>query len=267
MKKYLLKNIGIFCCVAIVLSLFSACGEKRKGMSKALYIINDTDVTVTSLLLDVEKKPLDVPIELLDYSLVPGSYQEVIISLPEKQAKNGEWTALAITEEGAEHSKPFAVGDMNPHGDRPVQGFYVTWFGDGSQGHYSVGASFLKLEEFLQSHFNENSDTVADQTSDNEAAEDNDLDAYATLITGERFIVNGNPNHGNIVFFENHTVYFETVGGDVEGVYYILDEEIYCDFADDDESGEIVFLIIDEDILSWDNGDDEPILLIREGSR
>lgn len=120
-------------------------------MSKTLYVINETDTTLTSLLLDVEGKPLDKPIEVLSGPVKAGGVQKVVISLPEKQAKKEEWTVLAITEKGAEYSKPFTVSDMNPHGDNPVKGFYVKWFETESGGHYSVGVSFIPPEEIMQS--------------------------------------------------------------------------------------------------------------------
>lgn len=131
------------------LVLCSACGGARVSMSKSLYVVNETGVTLTSLTLDVEGKPLEEPIEILDGPLEAGGTLETVISLPEKQAKKGDWTVFAVTEDGAEASQPFTVGDMNPHGDNPVQGFYVRWFEEGSGGHYSAGVSFQSLEDYM----------------------------------------------------------------------------------------------------------------------
>lgn len=46
-----------------VLTLCSACGEDKVSMSKSLYVVNETDVTLESLLLDVEGKPLADPLK------------------------------------------------------------------------------------------------------------------------------------------------------------------------------------------------------------
>lgn len=150
LKKYFKQPLALLVSLMMLTGLLAGCRDavpSRVTMSKSLYVVNQTDSVVTSLTLDVEGTPLAEPIEILDGPLEPGGVTEVFFSMPEKQAKTGEWIALAVTEMGTEYSKPFTIGDMNPHGENPLKTFYVKWFDTGAGGHFSVGASFSEPEE------------------------------------------------------------------------------------------------------------------------
>lgn len=151
MKRKITKKILAFVFIITLITMCAACGGNTNSISMSFYISNDTDVTLNSLLLDVEGKPLAEPIEVLSGPLEAWGVQEVTISLPEKQAKKGEWTVLPITEEGAEFSKPFAFGEMYLDEETPLQGFYVKWFEKSKGGNYGAGVCFKSLEEFLDS--------------------------------------------------------------------------------------------------------------------
>jgi hypothetical protein len=148
MKKSF-KIFGIIAVLLLALALGLAnYNGKRASISKSLWVSNETDVTLNSLILDVDGKPLDEPIEILDSPLAAGDIRECFISLPEKQAKNAEWTVIPATEDEDAKNEPLHIDDMNPHGDNPVKGFYVKWFDRGG-GHYSTGVSFQTFGEVL----------------------------------------------------------------------------------------------------------------------
>lgn len=232
--------------VAMISSLIfmAGCGEKRVSMSKSLYVVNNTDTTLVSLRLNVEDNPLDKDIEVLEEPIEPYGYRELIISLPEKQAKNGEWTVLPITEKGEEYSTKFEFGDLNPHGDSPA-GFYIQWFGDEESGHYSAGASFSTLEDFI--------------TTEDDVAEE------IYLVYDERYLLFGDENYGYAIFYEDGNMFMEMVNGDLNGHYTIEGNEIICTLDNGEEEGDLIFTFLDSDNLQWDAPDnEEPIMLIRE---
>ncbi len=133
--KILKKIVSIVCAVVMLMGL-AACGEKRVNLSKNMLVANQSDVTVNSINLDVVDGSLESPIKLLDSPLTPGEARAITFSVPEKQAKSGEWKVWCETVDG-ESSNPFEFGEFNPHGEgSDISCFGVSWNED--RGSYIV---------------------------------------------------------------------------------------------------------------------------------
>lgn len=145
-----LRAIGMVLMLAMLamLSLLTACEREPTTISKSLYVFNNADITVVSVLLDVKDKPLKEPIELLDAPLGPKDYVETFVILPEKQAKEEYWTTYVVTEEGEANSKRFAVGGLYPDDEDTVQGYEIRWIETDDSG-YGTAVYFIPLDEFL----------------------------------------------------------------------------------------------------------------------
>lgn len=131
----------------LILMILTACGEPA-AISVPFYIINRTDVTITSLTLNVTGRGLPNPIQVNDSPIAAGETQEFVVSVPEKQAKKSDWVAYALTELGDDYSNPFEFGELINE-DRSIKGFYVEWFDYPEKehgGHYGVGVSSHELE-------------------------------------------------------------------------------------------------------------------------
>ncbi len=131
------RKIAVLLCICFLLTGLYGCGESRVNLSKNMLIANDTDVTVLSITMDVDDNSLDSPIELLESPLAPKEVRSISFSVPQKQAKKGNWSVLAITEDGEDFSSSFEIGEFNPHGDSAdISCFSVFWNDEGE--HYSV---------------------------------------------------------------------------------------------------------------------------------
>lgn len=264
MKKYFSKGISTIICAAFLLSLMTACGSSRVSMSKSLYVINETDVTLVSLLLTAENPSLDEPIEVLDGALAPGDIQEVVISLPEKQAKKSEWTVLPITEEGESNSRPFTFGELNPHADTPLQGFYVQWF-EGNGGHYGAGVTSAPLEDYLPP--DDSSDTGEEDIESKAEQNLSNEDSAGPLALNEKYLTEGSIAYGYITFYDDTTCFMLTATDEEVHGYYTVDGwQINCSLDNGEQQFDIVFNILDEDTFELPNGEYTPTKFIREDS-
>ncbi len=173
------KTIGIYGIAMIIFAVFTlsltGCGAEVR-MTKTMWVYNQTDVTLNSLILDVDGKPLAEPVEVLDSPLGAGEIREYSVSFPEKQAKNAEWTITAVTEDEPEYRDgPWCFGVLGLGGDDPIQGFNVIW--DDSHRLYTPGVSCLTVEEMLEyidaakTEETDGADDSAYKISENEAAE------------------------------------------------------------------------------------------------
>ncbi len=131
------RKIMVLSSLFLLLTFFYGCGNKRVNLSKNMLVANETDVNVISIIMDVDDNSLDSPIELLESPLAPNEVREITFSVPQKQAQKGNWSVLAITEDGEEFSSAFEIGEFNPHGDSAdISCFSVFW--NDEREHYSV---------------------------------------------------------------------------------------------------------------------------------
>ncbi len=265
MKKNIFKSITTILSIAVLITLTTACGESNVSMSTSLFVGNNTDVTLESLKLTPENPSLSEPVEVLDSPLAPGAARLVSISLPEKQAKKSEWTVLPVTEEGKSQSRPFTFGELNPHADHPVRGFYVEWF-DRDDGHYGAGVSKASLEEYLDMnpHLYAEGETGG---SPDAAGRIGVEKGNSLLAVDEKYLTEGNPNYGYIIFFADGGVFVEEVNGELDGHYTVDGLEISAHLDNGEDEDDFVFTIVDADTLELPNGSDyKPTRYIREGS-
>lgn len=135
------RKIVVLLCICFLFTGLYGCGDSRVNLSKNMVVANETDTTVISITMDVDDNSLDSPIKLLDSPLAPYEARAISFSVPKKQAQKGNWSVLAITEDGEDLSSAFEIGEFNPHGDSAdISCFSVFW--NDEREHYSIRVYF-----------------------------------------------------------------------------------------------------------------------------
>jgi len=209
------KKIVLIVCAAVMLMGLAACGEKRVNLSKNMLVANQSDVTVDSINLDVVDGSLESPIMLLDSPLTPGEARAITFSVPEKQAKSGEWIVWCETLDG-ESSNPFEFGEFNPHGEgSDISCFGVSWNEDRGSYIVTIYNSGSEAYEGIYEPGKEPADTDTDEADSEyssaayEDSEDFDWDISMLEENEDIYFLNEDQSlsmhffEGNIVFVDD----------------------------------------------------------------
>ncbi len=212
-----LKKIAVLSCICMLLTMLYGCGESRVNLSKNMLVANETDVDVLSITMDVDDNSLDSPIELLDSPLAPNEARAITFSVPQKQAKKGTWSVLAITEDGEEFSSAFEIGEFNPHGDSAdISCFSVFW--NDEKEHYSVKVYLNGSEEddgiyASDGEYNASDNHEPDDEDDSTDNTDDNDDGVSTQIP--------------FILMDKDGLYYHQIDGDDPLSLKFADEGVY----------------------------------------
>ncbi len=214
-KGKIFKKIMALVCAAVMLMGLAACGEKRVNLSKNMLVANQSDVTVDSINLDVVDGSLESPIKLLDSPLVPGEARAITFSVPEKQAKNGEWKVWCETVDG-ESSNPFEFGEFNPHGEgSDISCFGVSWNEDRGSYIVTIYNSGSEADEGIYEPGKEPADTGTDDADSeySSTTPEEDFDWDIAMLEDNKDINFLNEDKSlSLHFFEGNIVFVNDKG-------------------------------------------------------
>lgn len=214
------RKIAVLLCICFMLAALYGCGESRVNLSKNMLVANETDVAVLSISMDVDDGSLDSPIELLDSPLAPNEVRAVTFSVPKKQAQKGNWSVLAITEDGEEFSSAFEIGEFNPHGDSVnITCFGVFWNED--REHYSVSV-YLNGGE---ADYGISASSGVINATDNDEPDDDDGGDYSSDDPDDNN--DGVSSEIPFILMDKDDLYYRQNGGDDPMSLHFADGGVY----------------------------------------